>query len=818
MAIVDQEDRRTLLTRATAPDQLSRVLKFLDKVGRGSLVGGSEKAHALRNSLFITDFSEIDNTKIITNLDNELSRYAQSIRVTYDINQKEVRNNLRITPRGIAMLVFAESLFAFQGNLTDVSNLPNEQVHTLTHLLSTNLANTVHLTQTDLKDVSPVFQEKALARHMMLANLGCLEQVVRKQQHDGEVLSILDTNNELRASLETILQGDDVILKAEVLDIFDLMAQNTRVYSPDGTSGHTQTSRYQLGLFFQKYPNLAKVVAAAQKSEKKIQGKSEDSYYSANVHPSLGELLSEDGEQLVRLLQQLEGIPCFPDTSDKTGFARAYESLQQEESAAEPESFPLGIVKAFLFSQRQHDTAGEAYLLKRILMQALAVSPELFGPYAQEIRDYLAAISQKNFFNESSVSEGELKAFSSLTSGDALPGAIPNGIRNRILHGDPVVIDISTTALGDGLLLCTNVYDIAQAIRKMGTKNKFTVVVSASISPVAKALLKDIPEVLLTVGPGDTSDEDEEQAFLQDLATDGMGRKGTIFKFYATRSIYIDDDYIYQPFYLPVMPEITDPEEAYSWSTYRRQMQANISTLAGTVLFDPQHPNESEDLRRSLLEHIQGYLDVHPQQQIQLDRLRKEHAGGYICLVTNGSTAQKSLPKSAQSFILDAVSDYCRKTDTAVVVINTQKNTPVLVRQGEKRVETYETGIDNDIFYAASFLAGAKAVIGPDTFLTHLAEFLPTAVLDLHVDSHPSFWRLDERMHTAQSFLVNGMIEENAWIYDPADSALYADSFTHPFVLGVGRRKRLHSLVRTVQESFAREIQREIGMLLSQVA
>lgn len=771
--------------------------------------------------LLHADLTSYDNTRLA---EDDFSFFQQDFIDRYDLARINKRART-ITERSAAMIVLSEFLYMLGSNIGDIYPDREEVPDFVSNRqFMQSLAGRIASVE-KFKDapedprISPTFQEKFLATEITCSALSCFEQLATLSSRKGKpevlytFLTLLDTDDAVRQTFQHILTRNQPRERYFVLDFFNNIAGDVQTYAINNDLTQIQTNRLFFSQVLGHHPEFARAIQDAQ--EKAIHATERALPTRApqdEKRPELTRLFSPPEARRVQLLEKLTDIPAFLTDHDKTGIEYALSALA---APIESVSSPLAIAKTYLLEHDGDSNESSIFILRWILRQALEANPALFAPVGLQLREYIEETTPTwKTTSYKKIPHADLEHMLALQMGEPLG---KNSImREKLTSGAPIIFDYSHTGLGDVLLSLPMIYDVAKIIQMRSVHNRLTIVVSKNMRALTQKILEDFPfvEVIAETEPKDT------KKLFRHKATGPNGEKGAILTYNPITNLELYEEGFAEGYlYIPPLPEVTSDAEAAQWNTFRRRLQAQFSWLFQTVMFDSEHRDDISGLQTKLKETTAAYLAQYPEQQAKINKITANHKGGYVVIVDKGSTKEKQLTPSAVNAMLDMLAPFCHENEMAVVLLHSQTFDTAITPTTKRGIPVYETGISTEFAHTFTWLQSAKATIGPDTFLTHAAEFFPHPVLNLHIDSHPVAWSVDDKVRWALFAFARGLLEENTQEYLPGESEWYRQKLLHPFTLLGGtrgkRRKPLHPIIFAVQKAFEEEIAKAMEELTS---
>lgn len=562
------------------------------------------------------------------------------------------------------------------------------------------------------------------------------------------------------------------------------------------------------------------------------------------------------------LLVEMQAIPCY-ENGRLSPIDQAFEELKR------PSSDPLSclrIAKAHilacpslagakeksesLLGLKQRIKKSQATLMAELLLEALEQNPALFQPHAENLLLYFRAVRVSEMDEKIHDRREQDRILQRVERGQFIPGRSAEQVSAfaRLKAGRPLVIDMATLGLGDTCLLPPGLLTVAKTLEMLQCQAPVRLVVHQKMLPLIRHMVAGYGnievysiadkfqnacnlELLLQLA----SDYEEPAGTSEGETLDGPTKSlpGLILslRLFIEWIYVLVDNATRTKFLIQEMDYVaTKPlcqELALSWSdTFVRAIQRSFSMTLGLKVFDLLTRDDIEDCARGIQACIAEYLANNPSLESYLKHVRSRPGfeNGYICLVDRGSDDFKMMTASLFDEIVRSLGGFCRQKRLGLVLIKTSadKNKHLhhlVVRLLEDELPHVVIEIADDVAHTLAFLQHARGVIGPDTFLTHIAEYFPdVAILKIFVSGN----RFSFRITAAPVMVEHPLARAASERYDVDvffDSWLYKREFVHPLAIlsSPEENSHFHPIIQETQSSFLRAVQRGLTALKKKI-
>lgn len=560
----------------------------------------------------------------------------------------------------------------------------------------------------------------------------------------------------------------------------------------------------------------------------------------------------------ISLLHALRDIPCY-DTSQEALIDHAFEELKQPYTEAMSclkiaKAHALGYPSIFACAEKTNNLSiikqrvkkGKANLIEGVLAEVLKKRRTLFYPHAEILLLYLNALRRMHTDKQIAERIRQDEELSLLERGQPFAQAGLEGAEalSRLQTNRPLVFDMTTLGLGDACLLPPAIMMLATTLEMMGSQSPIRLVVDKKIANMIRYMVgrRSNIEVYPTE---DKTDATGNLSLLMQLASDcqvplekieaevqdGAGEKGIIvgLRLFIEWIFAMVDDKTRHDFLINeidyVATNCSDGREVFA-STFPRAVQRSLSCVLGMKIFDTPTRDDITECSQGIKRYIEEYMQHKPSLENQL--LELQHMAGfengYICIIERGSDDFKVMTPSLFAEIIEGLAPFCHQAKVGIVLINTSNNekdtsdqlTSLLMPH---HLPYYEVKIEKEIAYTLAYLQGARGVIGPDTFLTHVAEYFPELpVLKLFVAGNCRTFRIKQDIIAVEHSIAKRS-HENLDTDVIFESWLYKKAFIHPFTtLARGDSPgRYHVIIKEVQGIFLERLKRGIVELCNRM-
>ncbi len=588
-------------------------------------------------------------------------------------------------------------------------------------------------------------------------------------------------------------------------------------------------------------------------------------------HLHISQVIDIIEEKRLALLHCLDRIPCYGDEHGPS-MEHAFVALKAPRTDCQS---CLQIVKTYLCTSRitkltraLHKSKAEMkdiyhWLLQRpdeppiidgkeniirwIVTDALERDATFFGNYAEDLYQYflfhsylLACIGGM---------QARMKAEERL-----LPlkrGQVPNLLHKdmadvilRLKKHQPVVFATQTMGLGDIIMSLPAIQDVAHTFAQLLVGSPLRLVVPSKLAPMIQYLMnEEIGIEVYTIETKDANlftecleclaypdmDVPENVSSLEHVVQRKQGGTVLLLGFRGTNLEKItqvrqeSNVYFGAIDFMNTYPYSSEDTSVFA-TTYRRSMQRSLSTTLGIKIYD----DETRDNIDQIVERMERYLVEYVQQssslQKEITELKKSgFENGYICCIEQGTIESKRLTADLFAFMLDELADFCRQHAIGILLIKNQADAPDAASTlssiaYQKGLAYHEVIIREDIAYTLVFLREARGVIGPDTFLTHAAEFISSGpVLDILSNSNGQSFRLSEHTYLVEHVLAKGVRWDSRHVsYE--ECRIYTQEFTHPFtILSNETRAKFHYLIQSAQDVLVQRLRESLAQFCAQI-
>lgn len=489
-------------------------------------------------------------------------------------------------------------------------------------------------------------------------------------------------------------------------------------------------------------------------------------------------------------------------------------------------------------------------ILRWILLNVLPEYPALFEGYAQDLYRYVLTTEHLLlFFGGIRTRIQEDEKLTSLEQGNVLLSLRKDAAEAivRLKKHLPIVFALQKMGLEDIFLALPAIQDIASTFKQLRICSPLRLTVPAKLAPLIQYLFDD--DERIEVYSIETQDMDLYLESLQRLAyptiekrnnwedrefsTSGADQGGIVLSL-GTRDL--DPDKIQQVkqdkdigfgtiSFLNTSP-YADPEGVSPSATnFRRAMQRSLSHILGIKVYTDRQRDTIDQLTSRLEQYLFSYTLMSSSWRDTFDTLATQHGfeQGYICIIERGTIESKQLTANLFLFILEEIADVCKKRNIGVLLIKNQNSERPGSEQfldiaRQKDIPYHEILIREDVAYILAFLKHARGVIGPDTFLTHAAEyFVGMPVIDMFSNSNCYAFRLNGRMQCVEHPLAKGTRWDSNLATYP-ESELYRREIVHPFtIISDEERSKYHPLIYAVQTIFAQRLREGLRLFRVQL-
>lgn len=543
------------------------------------------------------------------------------------------------------------------------------------------------------------------------------------------------------------------------------------------------------------------------------------------------------GQREEDTIQSMEIVPSY-NSEKGSQLDQAFEELKRP--ATDPLSC-LRIAKAYVLEGRaprnRRDEDNKGTLIRWLVAEALERKPSLFGPYRTDLKKYFDCLLTEETEQIKAWLKARDQSLSTIKRGDPFQDgheynkALQTEALSRLKAGKPLVIAITGAGYGDIIIMTPTVGDVAKTLQLIGSASRIRYVVRDKVAALVRYMLEDYKnvEVISYEGKNDA-------LYLSNLALeqvpevqfdvrgksfiDGHEERAGIILAWEIENPAKKDNYVKSIVHLmaghsEVFP-IDDPDKVLVNSA-RESWQRDFSRNLGVKIFDNATRDDIAHVSMGLIKYIGDYLAretrIEVREHLAVLEKKPGFENGFICIVNAGSNDNKRITPSLASAIASQLASFCQNNNVGVLLLRSDygdhganENTllkPIFMKHG---IPAHQFFLTERVVDALVLMQASIAIIGPDTFLTHVGElFLDKPTVSFYADSAKGDFRIDNRVIAIQH-PIGKQAEKNLLNYVPKISRLYASEIIHPFTdLSIDEEKS-HYLVQVAQASFLEEV------------
>lgn len=561
------------------------------------------------------------------------------------------------------------------------------------------------------------------------------------------------------------------------------------------------------------------------------------------------------------LLNAMQDIPCY-DTSQDALIDQAFEELKRPNTDA---MSCLKIAKAHVLGYlsilecaektsnlsiiKQRVKKSKANLIEGLLLEVLEKEPALFYPHTEKLLLYFNAIRKMNADKKIPERIRQDEELVLLEQGQPLRQLDLNRTEalSRLKANRPLVFDLTTLGLGDACMLPPAIMMLASTLETIRSQSPIRLVVDKKIANMFRYMVGGRRNIEV-YHVDDKSAAAFNLCFLTKLATgnqtasenvelglwdDESEKKAGIImglRLFIDWIFAIADDKMCHDFLINEIDYVAtncyaDNSKIFA-NTFPRAVQRSLSSILGIKIFGTSDRDDITECSQGIKKYIEEYIKCDPSLENQLIKLQ-QMAGfenGYICFIERGSDDFKVMTVNLFAEIVEKLADFCRQSNVGIVLIKTSNDKEDVADQItslllQRRIPYYRISIKEEIAYTLAFLRHARGVIGPDTFLTHAAEYFPKLpVLKIFSAGNYYTFRIKHNSIGVEHSLAKRSYENlDTDVF--FESWLYKKAFIHPLTI-LAAEERInenHIIIQEIQDIFLERLRRGVEELCSRM-